>query len=67
MCEPDYTVDNKEIMVKEGFTKIAPFAAYRDLLNIPAGTVSIEFGLRVSLALLSSLYTLDVLCLYRIK
>jgi len=46
MCEPDYTVDNREIMERDGFTKIAPFAAYRDLLNIPAGTVSIEFGLR---------------------
>jgi 3-oxoacyl-[acyl-carrier-protein] synthase II len=46
IIDTDSTLINTAILNKEGYQKVSPYISYRDLLNIPAGAISIEYGLK---------------------
>lgn len=47
IIDTDSTLINTAILNKEGYQRVSPYISYRDLLNIPAGAISIEYGLKV--------------------
>lgn len=47
IIDMDYTAENIHVLRTQGYAKLTPFFLPKIILNMPAGHVSIKFGLKV--------------------